>query len=314
MKKLRKNDPHTEYNLLAEREAELWGVGAGEVPLSWCNSPLIARYINTCVSGDPSRDWLDHFKAEYCKKPMKLGLNVGCGQGELERHILKRGIAQRMEGFDISPQALDIARELAEKAGVGDCVHYYTADANYLEKTPHEQQYDVIFVSMALHHFVELEKCLDNLRLWLKPDGYLVVNEFVGPYRFQWTDAQVDITNRLIACLPMELRRNIREPGKYKYILVRHSLEFMKEHLAFESVCSDRIIPALHKRFDIVEQKNYGGTILHNLFEAIMGNFDEEMNREHALTIRMLIEFEKILLDYGVIEHDHAFLVCKNPS
>ena len=73
----------------------------------------------------------------------------------------------------------------------------------------------------------------------------------------------------------------------------------MKENFAFEAICSERIVPAMQSIFDLLEQKNYGGTVLHLLFEAIMGNFKEDINREHAIMVRMACVMEKMLFDYG---------------
>lgn len=299
------------YKVSVERESELWGKVKNRTRLSWFDSPMISRYINRSVSGDSHRDWLDYVKEVYFPKPAALGLNVGCGHGELERLILQRGLARRMDGFDISPKAVELAQEQTTHKGLDHRLRYFIADANFLEKVKFENQYDLILASMSLHHFARLEKCLDSLSTQLKPGGYFIANEFVGPNRFQWTDTQLDIVNRLLACLPSKLRHNLRSPEHPKHTVTRPSLDYMHSHSPFEAVCSERIIPALRERFEIVEQNNYGGTILHLLFESIMGNFNEETNREHAVIIRFAIECETLLLDAEVLPHDHALLICR---
>lgn len=305
------NSQEPTYSELVSRESELWGRGKGERPLTWLESPLVYRYVNLQISGHPDIDYLDYIKRDYLGVPASLGLNVGCGHGELERLIIQRGLAKQMHGFDISSPAVECAREEAEKAQLSDRIAYFTADANYLDRSGVETNYDVIFISMALHHMAHLRQCLQNLYDRLKPGGLLVANEFIGPYRFQWTDAQLDIVNRLLRRLPGDLTRNLRVPTQNKRRIERPTLEYMIEHMAFESICSHEIADALAERFEIVERKNYGGAILHLLFEAIMGNFEEETRREHAVIIRLLCEFEGILSDYGVVEHDHALFVCR---
>lgn len=301
----------SDYERLAERESELWGQAKADRPTTWFESPLIYRFINKRISGHPDVDCLDHARNLYFKTPAALGLNVGCGHGEHERLIVERGLAERMHGFDISGGAVEIAISNAEKAELADRIEYFTADANRLDQAPLAEQYDVVFAFMALHHFMHLEDALDGLKKRLKPGGLLIANEFIGPYRFQWTDKQLDIANRLLACFPVEMTRNLREPGKFKRKIERPSIAYMKKHMAFESVCTDRIVPALKERFDVIEYKPYGGTILQNLFEAIMGNFDEEFNREHAIMVRMAAVCEEVLLDNGGLEHDHVYIVCK---
>jgi SAM-dependent methyltransferase len=300
-----------DYHSLVNREGEIWGEAKSDVGISWFDSRMICRYINQCVSGNPQKDWLDYIKDQYFRIPASLALTAGCGHGELERLILRRGIAEKIDGFDISLKAIERARALAEEEGFGGRIRYFHADANYLEKACLPDHYDVVIAAMALHHFAELEKSLDALNARLKPGGLFITNEFIGATRFQWTERQLEAANRFLACIPSDLKKNIRSPDQIKYHVIRPSVEYMKKHMAFESICSERIIPALEECFDIVERKNYGGTILHLLFEAIMGNFDEELNREHAVIVRMAIEYEKALLDYGALEHDHALVICR---
>lgn len=300
-----------DYQQLVERESSLWGETKARERMSWFDSPIIGRHINHCITGNAHKDWLDYIKEKFYQTPEKLGLNVGCGHGELERHILKRDITEMMEGCDISPKAVEASRQKAGEEGFGDRVRYFTADANFLEHAELAEQYDIIFASMALHHFMELEKCLDILIQHLKPGGLFITNEFIGPDRFQWTDQQLDATNRILNTIPLELRKTLRGDSPYKDQAVRPGLDYMIENFAFEAVCSERIHDALYERFEVIEYKPYGGTILHLLFEAIMNNFDEEHNREHAVIVRTAVEWERSLLDYGALQHDHAFYICQ---
>lgn len=301
------------YARLAAREGELWGEAKLGVRLSWLDSPSIYQNVNRWISGHPHTDWLDHLKQRHCRKPAPRGLNLGCGHGELERLILARGLAERMDGFDISAGAVETARKRAEEGGLAGRTRYFAADANFLERCGElDPPYDIVFASMALHHFAHLERCLDSVRELLAPGGLFVVNEFIGPDRFQWTDAQLDAVNRMLRCFPRELRANLRQPGEYKDFVERPSRRHMEKHFAFEAICSERIVPALRGRFETAEEKYYGGTVLHLLFEAIMGNFKEEERREHAVMVRMAIEWERHLLDNGALGHDHGLFVCRN--
>ncbi|MBN2328294.1 MAG: class I SAM-dependent methyltransferase [Candidatus Omnitrophica bacterium] len=308
--------PHSgaDYERMADRERALWGVEKGGRRLSWFDSPLLARYINRWITGSPKQDWLDYVKIRCAQKPAPRGLNVGCGQGELERLIIRRRVAECMDGFDISPAAVEIARKKADEEGFGDRIHYFTADANAIEQSNLPRDYDIVFASMSLHHFVRLEHCLDHLNRRLAPRGLLIVNEFVGPDRFQWTGDQLNAVNRLLDCFPRELKANLRNPGEIKNRVVRPSLKYMKEHMAFEAVCSQRILPALRERFHILEQRDYGGTVLQLLFEAIMGNFDEEECREHAVLVQMAAVAEELLLKSGALPHDHTLIIARKKS
>ncbi len=303
------HDAH--YQKLVEQEGELWAEHNIEIRYNWFHSPMIYRYINRLISGAPHRDWLDYVKERYLTKPAALGLTAGCGHGESERLLLQRGIAQRMEAFDISPKAIDAAKNHAQESGFGDQVRYFVGDANYLEKAPLSPSYDVIFGIMSLHHFMHLESCLDRLHERLKPNGYFIANEFIGPDRFQWSEAQLEAANRLLDCFPLELKRIVHYEKEFKTRIVRPTLEYMKEYQAFEAVCSGRILQAIDDRFEVIEIGYYGGTILHLLFDGIMNNFKEERNREHAIMVRMAIEAEHMLLEHQALPHDHALIIAQ---
>ena len=52
-----------------------------------------------------------------------------------------------------------------------------------------------------------------------KSGGYFIINEFVGPNQFQWTEVQLVHCQRLLEEIPESYRQMIREPG------VKHSVE-----------------------------------------------------------------------------------------
>jgi heme-degrading monooxygenase HmoA len=55
-------------------------------------------------------------------------------------------------------------------------------------------------------HFVELERIMEQVSQALTPRGLFVLEEFVGPTRFQWTDLQLEAVRLLLAMLPAGLR------------------------------------------------------------------------------------------------------------
>ena len=54
-----------------------------------------------------------------------------------------------------------------------------------------KDSYDLVLAEGALHHFTPLHAVYDKIFRALKEGGYLVINDFVGPTRFQWTDRQL---------------------------------------------------------------------------------------------------------------------------
>jgi hypothetical protein len=77
-----------------------------------------------------------------------------------------------------------------------------------------------------------------------------------------------------------------------------------------ESVESSNIVPFLHNVFNIVEFKEYGGTILQMLFSEIALNFisDDPIIKRW---VKLFFEVEDLLLKEKEIESDFVIAVCK---
>jgi SAM-dependent methyltransferase len=77
-----------------------------------------------------------------------------------------------------------------------------------------------------------------------------------------------------------------------------------------EAVRSDEIPPLLARRFDLIEVKQLGGSVLRLVLDDIAGNFEPE-TPESASLLEMLIAVEDALLASGEVESDFAFVVAR---
>jgi len=77
-----------------------------------------------------------------------------------------------------------------------------------------------------------------------------------------------------------------------------------------EAIESAKIESLLHKNFEVVEIKKYGGTILHMLFNEIAHHFlsDDEETRKW---LHICFDIEDLLMASGDIESDYMVAVCK---
>src|SRR5438309_514355 len=66
---------------------------------------------------------------------------------------------------------------------------------------------DAVFAHQSVHHVERLEALYATVRDALRPDAVFHLHEFVGPSRFQWSDAQLRLVNGLLDELPARLRR-----------------------------------------------------------------------------------------------------------
>jgi len=276
-------------------------------PNSWAECPVVNQeYICPLISGQPNVGWLEYVARKYYPIPVQSALSLGCGGGGLERHGLQLKMAQRFDAFDVSADAVKLCKEEAEKSGQLAAIDYAVANLNRIEFEA--ETFDAAFASQSVHHIESLEHYMQQVRNSLKPGGYFIINEFVGPNQFQWTDAQLAHCQRLLAEIPEALRETIREPG-IKHTIERPTLEFMNGYDPTEAIRSADIIPELEKQFEIVERRDFGGTLLHLVLDNIAGNLSE--CEQGKTLLRHLFEEEQRLLASGEISSDFTLLVAR---
>ena len=164
-----------------------------------------------------------------------------------------------------------------------------------------------------LHRRADLEQVLERLAAMLVPGGLLFVEDFVGPAGFQWTDAQLDAINRLLARLPRQLLRDLSAgDGRVKLKVERPQRAAAASGRAATAgqsgpaPRSDEIVPLLDDRFERVELCAYGGAVFHQLFGRIMGNFSDRTD-----LVGVLMEVDALLTDAGVVAPNYMWGVWR---
>jgi O-antigen biosynthesis protein len=294
-----------------DRVKHVWGSGTiwspGEIR-HWLQHPLVQARINSkIVEGFPG-DRFQYFLSRYLKDqlPVARAMTLGCGSGELERGLAKYNVATIHDAVDISDFAIAAARDAATSEGLQH-LRYGVADLNRIELQP--RAYDVIFGVSSIHHVSKLEHLFGEVRSALKPDGYLFLDEYVGPSRFQWTDNQLRIMNEQLDVLPKHLKRSVSQPGKFKRRIIRKSLKYMIEADPSEAVRSAEIVPLVSKYFRVLEVKGYGGSLLHELLFDIAGNFTEQ-DPDSMVELNRLFRLEDELIAAGQFSHDFAVIIA----
>ena len=275
--------------------------------LYWQSHALTQRHIDRAISGGSEENWLNFTKRRFFPRRGRLALSLGCGYGILERHAIAVDVAERFEAFDISPEAVEVAQREAELVGVGDRIAYEAQDLNVIELAP--DRYDAVFAAQTLHHIEALEHLLDQIRASLTRDGLFVVNEYVGPVRFQFPDERLPLMNRLLLALPETHRRNLRT-GKLKDEVVRPNEKEVQRVDPSESIRSDEIVGLIEERFEIVYRADFGGTLLQFVLADIAGNFDPADPDDVAM-IDLVCLYEQTLIDEGVLPSDFTYVVAK---
>jgi SAM-dependent methyltransferase len=294
----------TEYLERLSAEGRKWGdhlhVEAAGQLTGWLDHPSIkAHYFErSLVEGVSWHEWLSrHFGG-----PAHRSLELGCGSGTLSLRLVKFGATREIDGIDASPERVEKAEHHRREKGIPGA--FRVGDVNEARLEP--GRYDLIFSAHSFHHFLNLEEILEQVGRALTPRGLFILEEFVGPTQFQWTDAQIDVTRSLTALIPERYRKlpwNVVKPYEG-----RPAVEDVVAVSPFESIRSAEIVPLFERRFRVIHRRNLGGTVQHLLYNGIMHNFPPGEPDAEAI-VRAIWMVEDALVDAALLPSDFQLLI-----
>ena len=133
-------------------------------------------------------------------------VELGCGSGWMTRFAARHGV--HAEGYDISPEMIEIAREQAAAEGLE--VRFEAADMEQLDLG---HRFDTCLLYDALHHSPRADLVLASAHRALKPGGRLLLAEPNWKQRFQGRDASAEYGVSELGYSPRRLKRLLREAG-----------------------------------------------------------------------------------------------------
>ncbi len=131
---------------------------------------------------------------------------LGCGSGWMTRFAARQGV--HAEGYDISPEMIEIARELAEQEALD--VRFEAAD---MEELDLHRRFDACLLYDALHHTPRADLVFATARRTLKPGGRLLLAEPNWKHRFQGQEAAGEYGTTELGYTPRRLKHLLREQG-----------------------------------------------------------------------------------------------------
>lgn len=276
--------------------------------VGWTDSPTIAgEHIQPMVAQRTSEGhWLLDMFSQLPIPRNGAWLSLHCGGAGLEFLALQRGLFATLDGYDPSPQAIATARAWVAQHGIGG-VRFAVGTVPDIDPAP--ASCDVVLSNFTLHRVRDLDGFLARLDRALRPGGWLILNEYVGPRHFQFQPRQLQIVEELLAALPVRLRLHWPS-GLLKSFHLPPPVAHFLAHAPNEAVSSEEIVPGVSARFDLVSRRDYGGSILSPLLEGIIGDFNESREDELAM-LRLLAAFERILLREAALASDFTVLVAR---
>ena len=161
----------------------LWQASAYQAPP---NHPVTGRKI-AGVMGMSGADWLVRPEREAEEQPekaldalnLKPGMvvaDIGAGVGYMSLRMARRvGPAGKVYANDLQPPMLDLLRQNAAKAGIGNIV---TVVGDVADPKLPANTIDLVLLVDVYHEFSQPQQMLRKIRDTLKADGRLVLLEY----------------------------------------------------------------------------------------------------------------------------------------
>ncbi len=261
----------------------------------WLNHPRVAYHYEqkARINGLTWQQWF----VQRTGGPAQSALELGCGSGAVLASLLTQGVIENATGLD-----LDVSR--FEPGITSDRLKFIAGDVNTLDLG--KNRYNLIYACQSFHHFEELEKIMERVYDALTPDGCFILDEFVGPARFQWTDDQLAFTSYALGLMPKYLR--IYANGIEKRAEGRSSVEEVIRVCPSEAIRSNEIPRVFRDRFEVLHQCNLGGTIQHLLYSGIVQNFPDN-DPDIDYMIDCVDALETALIHRDILTSDFMLLI-----
>ena len=278
---------------------------AGYAHANWWIIPELKKRWNKKISHSQDVGYEEYVYKKYLqgKTNLKL-LSLGSGSCSHELIFAQQPCFSEVRCVDMSDRLLAKAKQEASDLGLKNMV-FEATDVNQLEFQ--EGAYDMVLFHSSLHHFKNIHGLIGSkVFAAIKNTGLLVINDYVGPNRLQWTKKQLKETNQILQGVVPENRRRrlttgivkqkVDGPGWYRMLLTDPS----------EAVESENILPAIHKHFTPLEEKQLGGNILMLLLKDISHHFLDGSNETKELLTKLFVledeflKLEKSNMVFGV--------------
>ena len=198
-------------------------------------------------------------------------LSIGAGNCDMEISVAKELKAQGYSNFfleclEINEVMLERGRLLAEQENVGEYLKFTHGDFNaWVSRV----KYDGIMTNQSLHHVLNLEHLLDQIKAALNEKAVFVISDIIGRNgHMRWPEA-MEVINELWQELP--------ESHKFNHALKRYEPAYENWDCSvegFEGIRAQDILPLLMKEFEFEKFVPFGNVIDIFVDRAFGHNFD----------------------------------------
>jgi 2-polyprenyl-3-methyl-5-hydroxy-6-metoxy-1,4-benzoquinol methylase len=293
----------------AQRTAAWWNKQQGDSKAeqgNFLNHPLIHAYMSLRSYGLLVGQ-LEVVVAELQTRtrPGDRILSVGCGACPKEISLAQQLPDRHFVGIDIANETVQRVGKQLTAGGLHN-LKLQVGDFNDLHLD--EGEFRAVLGLGAIHHVENLESFWAACAHGLTTDGCVIAQEYVGPNRLQWTDAQIEAGNEALRDLiPQRYHLNHSE-------VQRVPIEVITRLDPSEAVRSSDILPTLKAAgFNMAGIVGGGGALLQPVLANQIKAFDPK-NWTDNFVLAELFRREDELMQAGVLVDHFVGFVATPPS
>jgi SAM-dependent methyltransferase len=258
----------------------------------WNDYPECLSLINTRLFGK-NIDWKTNLIDKDLIK-FKHALILNCGNGWVERELYDAGIILKATGVEYNKELIDECIKNKEERDI----NYIQHDINTIYFD--ENTFDCVINFAACHHIRYIEEICINIRKWLKPDGYFIHNDYIGPQRNQYSKSQWLNMNTINNSINVKYNKNLGYPD----------IQQMMNDDPTEAINSNRIIQVLYDLFNIDTHTKSGGAITYEILTHNSKLFNAPLDIRQKI-VKMVMEKDLEYLNKSGDSFFH-FIIARN--
>jgi len=143
-------------------------------------NPVELLLVNNPLRGLLLRSTVGWLYAAACAPPVERVLEIGCGQGDGVREILRRFRPRAIDAFDLDERQVARARERLADLERDGTLRLWVGDTERIEVA--DGSYDAVVELTIFHHVPEWRRAIAEVRRVLRPGGLFLFEELSREY------------------------------------------------------------------------------------------------------------------------------------
>lgn len=261
--------------------------------------PAVRKRWNKLITGDENLGYEAYVSDKYLKNIDGKMLSIGSGSCTKELAFARLNPHWEITCIDFSDKLLQIGEKIAVAENLTN-IRFIAKDI--LQYNLPSNFYNVVLFNSSLHHFYHIEKFIVKINNALLPNGKLIINEYVGANRLQYSHQQLNAINKCLQIIDKPYRKMFLS-SIYKNKYYGSGLIRMIISDPSECVHSQDIIPVIHQYFSVLEEKAVGGNLLMPVLKDIAHHF-VELNEQKERILTDVFKYE----DQYLTQHKSDFV------